>query len=154
MIDEKKYKKALDYAIKKHKGQYRIGGAPYIVHPIAVADFLRKKGYSTEYLITALFHDLLEDTDATEQEIKDIGGEEVLQAVKILTKYKGYVMSEYIDKIKLNKIAFTVKCADRLDNVNGLKYTSEDFRKKYIRETEEWYNDFSEEINLALKQYK
>ena len=52
------------------------------------SDILKKEGYDIEYQIVALFHDLLEDTDATEDEIRSIAGEEVLQAVKLLTKEK------------------------------------------------------------------
>lgn len=62
-----------EYAKKKHEGQFRIGGAPFIVHPIAVAEILRQDGKQVEYRVAAVFHDLLEDTDASEQEIVEIG---------------------------------------------------------------------------------
>ena len=97
-----KLQSALDFATKKHKGQKRIGGADDITHPIAVCEMVKQKGYGEDYQITALFHDLLEDTDATEQEILQYGGEEVLKAVKLLTKQKGYDMAEYIGAIKNN----------------------------------------------------
>jgi (p)ppGpp synthase/HD superfamily hydrolase len=64
---EDMYREALEYAKKKHEGQFRIGGAPFITHPIAVAEILQKDGYQTEYQIAGIFHDLLEDTDALEQ---------------------------------------------------------------------------------------
>ena len=41
IMGEEIYQKALEYAKKKHEGQFRIGGAPFIVHPIAVAEILR-----------------------------------------------------------------------------------------------------------------
>ena len=68
-MGEEIYQKALEYAKKKHEGQFRIGGAPFIVHPIAVAEILRQDGKQVEYRVAAVFHDLLEDTDASEQEI-------------------------------------------------------------------------------------
>ena len=88
VYDQALYEKAYEFAKEKHGTQKRIGGDPYITHPVAVADILKKEGYDIEYQIVALFHDLLEDTDAIEDEIRSIAGEEVLQAVKLLTKEK------------------------------------------------------------------
>ena len=70
-----KYLKALEFATQKHKGQFRKGGLDYITHPIAVANILKEKGYGEEEQIVGLFHDLLEDTDATEEQILALGGE-------------------------------------------------------------------------------
>ena len=92
---------------------------------------------------------MLEDTDAKESEIEELSNTEVLKAVKLLTKQKGYVMSEYIDGIKKNKIAFAVKAADRLHNLQSAFCTDEKFKRKYLAETHEWYMDFSEEIRDA-----
>lgn len=80
-------------------------GSVYHAPRVAVAKILKKEGYDIEYLIVALFHDLLEDTDATEDEIRSIAGEEVLQAVKLLTKEKGYDMQTYVTRIRQNPIA-------------------------------------------------
>ena len=145
------YEQALCFATQKHEGQTRQGGAPYITHPVAVAEMLKEQGYGVEYQITGLFHDLLEDTDATEQEIADIGGERVLSAVKLLTKAKGYDMAEYIRRIRADEIAFAVKTADRLHNLRCTIYASENFRRKYIEESRKWYMDFSEEIAKAVE---
>ncbi len=141
---------ALKYATQKHKGQFRKGGEEYITHPIAVCQIIKEKGYDEKYQITALFHDLLEDTTATEEEIFSLGGNEVLTAVKLLTKKKGYVMAEYVCSIKENPIAFAVKGADRLHNLRSAVVANEDFKRKYIKETVEWYLDFLPEIKSAL----
>lgn len=143
------YEKALAFATKKHKGQFRIGGEEYITHPVAVADIVRQQGYGMEYLITALFHDLLEDTDATLEEIEEIGGSEVLEAVRLLTKTKGYVMEDYVKGIRSNNISFAVKNADRLHNLRSALTVDEDFKRRYILETVDWYLDFSPEIREA-----
>ena len=90
MTDEERYDNALRFAAEKHKGQFRIGGDEYITHPMAVAEIVRQNGYGIDVQIAALFHDLLEDTDATESEILKFGNEEILKAVKLLTKQKGY----------------------------------------------------------------
>ena len=152
---------SLLFAKEKHEGQTRIGGKPYISHPIEVASILEKKGFEdAEYIITALFHDLLEDTDASEQEISFYGGKDVLTAVKILTKSKGYIMEEYIQDIRNNPIAKMVKLADRLHNLLCAVVADETFRKRYVQETEEFYLDlakdtpFEEDISNALHTLK
>ena len=145
-------KRALDFATEKHKGQKRIGGEDYITHPIAVCKMVKEKGYGEDYQITALFHDLLEDTSATEEEILQYGNEEILTAVKLLTKQKGYDMQQYVSAIKNNKIAFVVKGADRLHNLQSALVTSVEFKRRYILETVDWYLDFSLEIKKALKE--
>lgn len=150
MTDGEKYTAALAFATAKHNGQTRKEGIPYITHPIAVAEILREKGYGTDYLIAGLFHDLLEDTDALEEEISELGGDAVLDAVKLLTKQKGYNMREYIDGIKKNPIAFAVKGADRLHNLRCASAASIEFRKRYIAESREWFLDFCPEIEQAI----
>ncbi len=118
----------------------------FIVHPIAVAEILRQDGKQVEYRVAAVFHDLLEDTDASEQEIVEIGGEDVLKAVKLVTKEKEYCMETYIAGIKTNSMAYAVKGADRLHNLQSAFCANEKFRKKYIRETLDWYMKFRPEI--------
>ena len=152
MTDEEKYKKALDFATKKHDGQFRKDGVPYIMHPIAVSEYLREKGCGTDYQIAGLFHDLLEDTDATEEEILELSNAQVLEAVKLLTKHKGYEMKDYVAKIRENKIAFEVKESDRLHNLRCALVTNEEFKRKYVLETVDWYLDFSKEIRIAVKE--
>ena len=152
MHDNENVMRALEYASQKHKGQKRIGGKDYITHPIAVCEMVKKQGYGEEYQIAALFHDLLEDTDATQDEILSFSNQEVLDAVKLLTKEKGYDMKRYIDGIKSNPIAFVVKSADRLHNLQCALETSVEFKRKYILETLDWYLDFSKEIKIAVKK--
>ena len=151
MCTSDKVKCAIEFATQKHKGQKRIGGNDYISHPIAVYEMVKKQGYDEDFQITALFHDLLEDTNATEEEILFYGSQNVLTAVKLLTKEKGCDMKTYIDGIKANPIAFAVKSADRLHNLQCALVTSTEFKRKYILETVDWYLDFSKEIKIAVK---
>ena len=152
MSDSEKVKQALDFASQKHKGQKRIGGKDYITHPIAVCEMVKEQGYGDDYQITALFHDLLEDTDTTENEILRLSNQNVLTAVKLLTKEKGYNMQTYIEAIKNNPIAFAVKTADRLHNLQCALDTNVEFKRKYLLETVDWYLDFSKEIKVAVKK--
>ena len=150
-LTELDFKKALEFATLKHSGQYRKGGLPYITHPIAVSEMLKEQGFGIDYRIAGLFHDLLEDTDATEAELQALSNMEVAEAVKLLTKQLGYVMDEYIQGIKQNEMAFAVKAADRLHNLRCSLEADENFRRKYIAETKRWYMDFSTEIPQALQ---
>lgn len=149
---------AILYATRKHKNQKRVGGDPYITHPISVALILESKGFSQDYLISAIFHDLLEDTDAAEEEIILISNPEILQSVKLVTKETGYNMPDYIMRIYNNEMARMVKLADRLDNLRGAILTDKTFRKKYAEETKQYYLDlakdtvFEGEIKQALKE--
>ena len=151
MCTSDKVKRAIEFATQKHKGQKRIGGNDYISHPIAVYEMVKKQGYDEDFQITALFHDLLEDTNATVEEFLFYGSQNVLTAVKLLTKEKGCDMKTYIDGIKANPIAFAVKSADRLHNLQCALVTSTEFKRKYILETVDWYLDFSKEIKIAVK---
>jgi (p)ppGpp synthase/HD superfamily hydrolase len=89
MFESEKVGRALEFATQKHKGQKRMGGDDYISHPIAVCEMVKEQGYGEEYQIAALFHDLLEDTNATEKEILEYGNEEILKAMKFYQKTNG-----------------------------------------------------------------
>lgn len=146
------FEKALEFTAKKHAGQKRKGGEDYIVHPYAVSQILKERGFDKEYIFAGLFHDLLEDTDATEEEILALSNYDVLEAVKILTKTDGYVMDEYITNVFRNKIASVVKQVDRLDNLRSGVACEKDWKIKYVKETEKYYyplirgREFEDEI--------
>lgn len=144
-----KCKLALAFAREKHQGQTRHGGEEYITHPIAVAEILYKKGMPDEYILAALFHDLLEDTDATEDEIIALGGEDVLEAVKLVTKAPGYSMKDYMDGIEKSPLAREVKAADRLHNLICARESKEDFKLRYLKDSIDWYLELSPEIPQA-----
>lgn len=151
MNDNERYELALDYATRMHSGQYRIGGDEYITHPVAVAQMVREQGYDVDYQITALFHDLLEDTGATVNELRENGAnDDIVEAVCILTKEDDSHMPEYVSSIRRNKMAFVVKKADRLHNLRSAHCASDEFKRQYIHETKEWYIDFSDEIKEAV----
>lgn len=145
-----RYDLAYEYAKRKHEGQTRVGGLPYITHPEAVSLLLKDKGYDEDYQIAGLFHDLLEDTDATEEEMLKLSSKEVVEAVKLLTKVKGYKMADYISGIKSNPMARAVKAADRIHNLRCAVVCDENFKKRYIIESIDWYLDFDEAIAYAI----
>jgi (p)ppGpp synthase/HD superfamily hydrolase len=107
------YKEALKFIAKKHAGKKRRNGNPYIIHPIRVSQEVKS---DTEKVI-ALLHDVLEDSDATPKEIEDLFGTEIAAAVCILTHCKEEDYARYIERIKTNPMATTVKIADIADNL-------------------------------------
>lgn len=153
-------KDAVEFMKEKHKGQTRKQGTPYYTHPLEVSDILKKKGFSEKYQIVGLFHDLLEDTNTTFEEIEKMTDSEIANAVQLLTKENGYIMEEYIGKINKNEIAKNVKLADRLHNLSEMHFATKEFQKKYIKETEKWFiilaknTIFEKEINEILQQAK
>jgi (p)ppGpp synthase/HD superfamily hydrolase len=111
------YERALSFASLKHAGQLRKDGKPYITHPEKVAgDF----DYSAEKVV-AILHDVLEDTDATEDELRAIGcTEEIIAALKLLTHQKGVKYMDYVKAAAENPIARAVKLADLRHNLGSI----------------------------------
>lgn len=150
----------INYMIKKHRGQTRKHGTPYYIHPLAVRNILERKGFSLEYQIVGLFHDLIEDTDTTYEDIQKISNTRIADVVKTLSKEKGYKMEEYIKRIKEDEMARMVKLADRVHNLSETHLASDKFKDKYIKETEEWYlylakdTVFEEDIKKELDKLK
>ena len=135
--------KVMHYATSKHEGQTRIGGESYFNHPKRVAEYLYDRGYRGKYVFTAFCHDLLEDTDATKEEIFSTCGRFTRDAVKLLTKEKGMAIALYLKRIKKNEVAYIVKVADRIDNLLDAKNANLPFQKRYLEETKNYYLEFA-----------
>ena len=123
---------ALQFATVKHRHQRRKNSeaVPYINHPIEVATTLWKVGGIREIttLMAALLHDTLEDTDATEQEILEQFGKEVLSLVEEVTDDKN--LSKQQRKLKQietapNKsiAAKQIKLADKICNIYDIAHS-------------------------------
>ncbi|WP_088006099.1 HD domain-containing protein [Indiicoccus explosivorum] len=120
--------KALIFAAIKHEGHYRKGtNIPYIVHPIGVAWLLRDAGMPEEVVAAGLLHDTVEDTSATEAEIDEQFGEEVLQLVKAASEPDKSLPWEErkqhtIDGISTRAVNEAVLItADKLHNVRSIQ---------------------------------
>lgn len=150
----------IEYIKEKHGNQKRKQGTPYYLHPVEVSNILKEKGFSEKYQIVGLLHDILEDTDTTYEEIEKIANHEITEAVRLVTKEKGYVMSEYMERIKQNDLARMVKIADRIHNLSEAHLASKLFQIKYIKETEKWFIDlakgtvFEEDLKIELEKVK
>lgn len=122
MIYSENIKKAMNIAYQAHKNQVDKNGYPYIAHPLHLAEQMTTENTA----ITALLHDVVEDSDITIFDLENYGFDtEIIKAVELLTRQNNITYKEYIEKIKTNDIARTVKIADlkhnldmtRLDNI-------------------------------------
>lgn len=155
---------ALTLAVKYHKGQYRDGGEPYVIHPLMVCKtllLLNVDKYLKEWypqkseswirrqydvlLASAVLHDVIEDCNLLNKgrEMVEVYhlDEEVWIIVDILSKPpKGqpYDPEEYFRNILSNWKALLIKLSDRANNCTTMQVFKESRRIKYIRETTEY----------------
>lgn len=107
--------KAIEIAAKAHNNQTDKAGEPYILHPLRV--MLSVKGETEQ--CAAVLHDVLEDTDITEEYLISEGfGLEIIDALRLLTRKKEDDYMEYISRLKSNRTARAVKLADLTDNMD------------------------------------
>ena len=104
--------KAMNVAYNAHHGQKDKAGAPYIFHPIHVAEQMEDETTTC----IALLHDVLEDTSVTLAELEREFPKEVTEALKLLTRAPGTDYLEYVRKVKFNPAARAVKLADLAHN--------------------------------------
>ena len=133
-------KKAIDFATKKHEGQMRKSGEPYITHPLSVAALLVEWGMDTDTVVAGVLHDTLEDTDTTLAEIEEIFSRDIAFLVDGVTKVSKARsgmrdLNSYLPATKDNlaKLLIAVgqdvrviiiKLADRLHNMRTLQFLS------------------------------
>ncbi|WP_159561243.1 HD domain-containing protein [Streptococcus halichoeri] len=129
---------AFKVAKKAHLGQVDKAGVDYIKHPITVASFVK----TDEEKATAYLHDVIEDTSLTLLDLEEHSfPRSVIEAVDILTKKKGQDYQSYLNLVKTNRLARTVKLADLKHN-SDLSRLSEVTDKDLKR-----YKKYQEAIN-------
>ncbi|MBI2603093.1 MAG: bifunctional (p)ppGpp synthetase/guanosine-3',5'-bis(diphosphate) 3'-pyrophosphohydrolase [Deltaproteobacteria bacterium] len=142
--------KAYNYAHTKHGDQKRASGAPYIIHPIAVAEVLSELHVDVASLIAALLHDVVEDTGTGIEEIKAEFGETIADLVDGLTKLAKIEfrssqerMAENFRKMILAMArdlrVIIIKLADRLHNMRTLESLPSLKRRRIAQETLDIY---------------
>lgn len=124
--------KAFRFAKEAHKGVRRRSGEPYILHPIAVAKIVSQEiGLGSTSICAALLHDVVEDTDYTEEDIESQFGKKIASIVGGLTKISGGIFGKYASsqaenfrKLLLSMAddirVILIKMADRLHNMRTL----------------------------------
>ena len=106
---------ALELAVEKHKNQTDKAGNPYILHPLHVMENVNNK----EGKIVAILHDIIEDTDITEDYLLKIGlSKRIVDAVVALTRSEDIDYQEYIKNLSSNPLAKEVKLADLEHNMD------------------------------------
>ena len=139
MNKEEKLAKAIAFAAEKHANQKRKDGTPYIFHPLAVAELLKRYDYDIDYQVAGILHDVLEDTDTTDDEVRAFG-EDVYEAVKLVTRPKGADEAEYVKNILDNRMAAAVKNADKVHNMCDIITTNNRSTiLNYAKKVEKYY---------------
>jgi GTP pyrophosphokinase len=160
-MDQKLYKKALDFATLAHHGQLRRSGEQFVNHPIIVAETLMSWGLDDEAVVAGLLHDTIEDGGATRADIVKEFGENVANIVDGVTKItnihlKGSVEEQFVENLrKMILVAASdlrvvlVKLADRLHNMQTLQYLPSDSQRENAIETLEIYAPLAERMGMS-----
>lgn len=113
MIYTEATKKAMRFCYEAHNGQFDRDSIPYSFHPIHLAEQMDDENTT----VVALLHDVVEDTNYTLEDLKEMGfSKEVLDAIALLTHDKAIPYEDYVLNIKSNPIARKVKLADLRHN--------------------------------------
>ena len=111
----KDIEQALQIAIEAHKGQNDLEGKPYILHVLRVMHSVN----TDKQKITAILHDVVEDTDWTFDKLKQEGfSDEIVKAIDSVTKRKGEEYLTFVNRSNKNVIGRIVKIADITDNID------------------------------------
>ncbi len=154
---------AYEFAAKFHEGQTRSSGEPYINHPVAVAHILLDLGMDTDTLCAALLHDVVEDTDATLDDVKKRFGADVAALVDGVTKLEKIPafsseqqQAENVMKILLAMSqdirVIIIKLCDRLHNMRTLQYRPSHKQRKTAAETMNIYAPIAHRLGILSLQ--
>ena len=158
-VDAKKIMKAYNFATEHHGDQKRNSGEPYIIHPLQVAYTLADMGLDEDTICAALLHDVVEDTDATNEDIITEFGQEVADMVSGVTKLStlqfASVEETQVENYRKMFLAMgkdirviLIKLADRLHNMRTLKYLRRDRQIANAKETMELYSPLANRLGL------
>src|ERR671915_334154 len=153
-------RRAYVFSALEHKGQVRHSGEPYLVHPLAVADFLADMKLDAVAIAAGLLHDVVEDTLTTIDRIQEHFGPEVAHVVEGVTKISAIPFSsseerqaENFRKMLLAMVddirVILVKLADRLHNMRTLHHLPEERRIKIAQETRDIYAPIANRLGMS-----
>lgn len=151
--------KAYLCAQKAHDGQTRKSGEPYFIHVFATAKNLTELGMGPTVIAAGFLHDVLEDTETTEEELEKEFGTEIVGLVKGVTKlgtvkYKG--IERNVENLRKFFVSMTedlrvlvIKLADRLHNIQTLEHVRPDKQKRIALETLEVYAPLANRLSMG-----
>ena len=153
-------RRAYVFSAFEHRGQVRHSGEPYLIHPLAVADFLADMKLDAVAIAAGLLHDVVEDTLTTIERIRELFGSEVAHVVEGVTKISAIPFSsseerqaENFRKMLLAMVddirVIIVKLGDRLHNMRTLNHLSEDRRIKIAQETRDIYAPIANRLGMS-----
>ena len=153
--------KAYRLAMEKHEGQKRKSGEPYIIHPICVAIILADLELDLESIAAGLLHDVIEDTDYTEEEMTAEFGQEITLLVDGVTKLtqinyaadKVEMQAENLRKMFLAMAkdirVILIKLADRLHNMRTMQYQPPNKQYEKSKETMDIYSPIAQRLGIS-----
>ena len=152
--------RAYQFSAHCHVRQMRQSGDPYLSHPLEVAHTLADLRMDMPTLVTALLHDVLEDTGGTPEEIRETFGEEVAHLVEGVTKVsrldfisREAQQAENVRKMLLAMVddvrVLLIKLADRLHNMRTLQYLSPEKQQRVSLETLEIYAPLAHRMGMG-----
>jgi GTP diphosphokinase / guanosine-3',5'-bis(diphosphate) 3'-diphosphatase len=152
-------RRAYDYSARMHGEQKRESGEPYVTHPLNVALIIAQLKLDLPSVITGLLHDVVEDTKASLDEVRDLFGSEVATLVDGVTKVSKITFPSRAEKQAENfrkmVIAMAhdirvvlIKLADRLHNMRTLSHLTRDRQEEIARETLEIYAPIAHRLGI------
>src|ERR1700686_1069702 len=153
-------RRAYVFSAFEHRGQVRHSGEPYLIHPLAVADFLADMKLDVVAISAGLLHDVVEDPLTTIDRIRELFGPEVAHVVEGVTKISAIPFSsseerqaENFRKMLLAMVddirVVLVKLADRLHNMRTLHHLSEDRRIKTAQRPRDIYAPIANRLGMS-----
>jgi len=149
--------KAFLRAEKAHEGQLRKSGAPYITHPVAVAEILAELGLDSNTIAAALLHDTLEDTEYSSELLRKEFGDEIGNLVDGVTKLDRLTYGPTAEAETVRKMVvamakdirvLVIKLADRLHNARTWQYVSAESASRKARETLDIYAPLAHRLGM------
>ena len=158
-VDTKLIMKAYNYAKNHHGDQLRKSGEPYIIHPLNVAYILAEIGLDDSTIAAALLHDVVEDTEVSQNQITKEFGQEISEMVAGVTKlgniFFASVEERQVEDYRKMFLAMgkdirviLIKLADRLHNMRTLKYLKRDRQIAISKETMDLYAPLANRLGL------
>jgi guanosine-3',5'-bis(diphosphate) 3'-pyrophosphohydrolase len=151
--------KAYIFSAKAHKGQIRLSGEPYLIHPLEVAYTLTRMNLDVPSVVSGLLHDTIEDSYVDKKEIAEYFGKEIAELVDGVTKISKIQMKASQDSrvesyrkmiLAMSKDirVILVKLADRYHNMKTLNYLSPEKQREIARETLDIYAPLAHRLGI------